>query len=116
MGRSEHGTQNFSGSANWCPFSAEVLDDMMRGGRPTDNPKYIPGKLLFDASGALVAFASVGVFDMGGKKFLFHSYTDGTKVGLKLMFDLLLYDAKREGREFVMGYVPKIDWLVDIFT
>jgi hypothetical protein len=127
---SDFGSQNFvhggsSFSRGWGLFnevelraavvdnSAHVVIDVAGGVRGGAAPT--PPMLLFDASGALVAFAGLRQLSFGESTYLAHQYMDGTPEGIALLVAALPAVAHAKGYDGVMGYVPALDWLLEVY-
>jgi len=115
--RSGHGTQNFHRDSMWCYYTKDLLRSQLEGREKGHVGDSIGTLLVFDDRRELVAMSNLGKFAWEGHgSFLLHAYTDGTKEGLSLLFELLLYEARKHGADHVMGYVPKLAWLMEIFA
>ena len=72
-------------------------------------------RLLFDAHGELVAFATLAVLQFGAMRVLMHRFADGTPDGLERLLHCLPSVAHGHGCATVGGYVPTLPWLLEIF-
>jgi len=110
---SEFGSQNFVASG-WATFDEEALTagvaKQLSRGIPMPQPR-----LLLDARGELVAFASIAHLRFGERFFLMHRYADGTPEGLALLVHMLPALAHELGCHTCGGYVPTLPWILEIY-
>ena len=113
--QSEYSSQNFM-RIGWSEFneaelSALIAQEANDSGLPPPAPR-----ILVDASGAIVAFCSLGKIQFGPVLWLMHKYSDGNPDALKLLLAYLPHVAHLEGCKGVGGYVPSTPWLLEYYA
>lgn len=111
---SPFGAQNFV-VAGWASFSEAALIQAVQGVESRGIKMPAP-RLLLDAAGAIVGFISLARIRFGDTHFLMHRYADGTPEGLELLMHCLPSIASANGCQGSGGYVPTLEWLLDIFA
>lgn len=113
VAQSDFGTQNFVKSG-WAEYSEANLVCSIRGEESRGIPMPLP-RLLFNASGELIAFVTLAILRFGESRYLMNRHFDGTPEGFGLLAHCLPHLAHKYECEATGGYVATLPFVLDVF-